>query len=128
MSSAAAELTHNHTQTRGLFSQSHFMVLLLPIYGNQSRKQMLQTAFQKHPEKCKQRLVSACFGGKDRSANYTGVSTGRQHADVFYAYGMHFLRKALTPINTIFFKEGVLISIIIATGKPKLNSKRNTIR
>lgn len=65
MPSAAAEADPQpHTESRGVFSQSHFMALLLPIYGNQSRKQTLQTAFQKHPEKCKQRSVSACFEGK----------------------------------------------------------------
>lgn len=92
-SKAASSLTHSHTETPRLFSQGHFMVLLLPIYGNQSRKQMLQTTFQKHPEKCKQRLVSACSGGK--------VCAGRQPADSpFYAHDLSFLRNKKTHSRT----------------------------
>lgn len=59
-SKAVSSLTHR----AAVFSQSLFMALLLPIYGNQSRKQMFPTAFQTHPEKCKQCPVSACFWSK----------------------------------------------------------------
>lgn len=57
---------------------------------------MLQTAFQKHPEKCKQLSVSACLGGKDCSEKHTGVCAGRQPADsLFYAHDVSFLRTTL---------------------------------
>lgn len=129
MSSAAVELTHSHTQSRGLFSQSHFMVLLLPIYGNQSRKQMLQPTFQKHPEKCKQRFVSACLGGKGCSANYRGLDRTTASRRVFtHTRWNLFLRMAWTPFNSILFNKVVLFPIITAIRKSKLNLRMDIIR
>lgn len=62
---------------------------------------MLQTAFQKHPENCKQRLVSACFEGEQNTGG-SDVSTGWQHAEgQLYAHEIYILRTDFTPFSNI---------------------------
>lgn len=128
MPSAAAEADPQpHTESRGVFSQSHFMALLLPIYGNQSRKQTLQTAFQKHPEKCKQRSVSACFEGKGAavlktpqgSSNTQGATEHRLL--VLRTENVIFTHRFEAFINVLhdFIRERVFPFIIKAAKKPE---------
>lgn len=102
------------------------MALLRPIYGNQSRKQMLQTAFQKHPEKCTPRLVSAWFEGKGCSADHTGVShmQGYNRQTCFTHKKCDFLTQMFNYIHECLkqFRH------VATKKKHKLNKKGNKMK